>query len=121
MKTETKEIYKCDHCNKLYQVKRFAIQHELICNKNPENSRPCLSCPMLEKKQTTVCFDAQYGGEDERKINVLYCSRKKIFLHLPKNQIKNNAFNLGDETNHPMPKECKEYNDSLNLIDYFLK
>jgi len=50
MKTEYKEIYKCDYCNKLYQIKSYAIKHEKICQKNPINYRPCLSCEYLIKK-----------------------------------------------------------------------
>jgi hypothetical protein len=103
---ETKEIYKCEHCKKLYQLKRFAIQHELICIKNPVNWRPCYGCPMMEKKQTTVYYDSPMGGETERKVDLLYCNYKKQFFYTPKTEVKGTQFELGDEANDPMPIEC---------------
>lgn len=30
-------LYICNHCNKKYQRKHAAINHELICTKKPEN------------------------------------------------------------------------------------
>jgi len=50
MKIITKEIYKCDHCNKCYQIKSACERHETLCNKNPNNHRPCFECNKLTKK-----------------------------------------------------------------------
>lgn len=116
MKTLIKEIYKCDHCNKVYLKKTAAINHEIICLKNPINNRPCFGCPLLTKKETTVYYDQWDGSESERKVELLYCQAKKIFLHTPKNEMKKNAFELGYESNEPMPKEC-----DVEINDEFLK
>jgi len=113
MKTETREIYKCDHCRKAYQVKRFAEYHELICSKNPDNDRPCYSCTHLIKKEAVI-----YSGHDNyftsEPVNVkryfCYCKKKDIFMFTPKNAIKGNFDHIdedgGNFENHPMPKEC---------------
>lgn len=105
MKTELKEIYKCDHCNKLYQIKSCAIAHELICSKNPTNHRPCFICAHLEKKETIYYYDT-YCGENKKTINLLHCAVIDSFLYPPKVESKKNWFDLGDKHNEPMPKEC---------------
>lgn len=109
MKIETKEIYKCDFCKKLYQVKRFAEQHERVCFSNPQNLRPCNNCEHLVKKSTTITTNYNYdGSEQNRNLNLFYCNSKKSFLYTPKNEIKNNQFEL-EESNIPMPKICEIY------------
>ena len=54
MKTETKEIYKCEHCNKLYQLKNWCLVHEKACSKNPDNDRACFGCQYLTKQNETI-------------------------------------------------------------------
>jgi len=103
---ETKEVYKCEYCRKLYQIKRFAIHHEILCSKNPANYRPCYGCPILEKKTTTIYHDHPLGGESEQEVSLLYCGYKKTFLYTHKNELKENQFDLGNDSNEPMPKEC---------------
>jgi len=105
MKIETKEIYKCEFCNKLYQVKRFAEYHEKICFKNPENNRPCFSCDNLTKQDTIVFVDYP----NNRNVSLFYCDAKEKYLYTPKSEIKKNYFELSEEANDPMPKKCKEY------------
>lgn len=108
MITETKEVYKCEYCRKLYQIKRFAIYHESICSKNPANDRPCFNC------QNMTTENYEYGDDGEgyrtKNLNLFFCNAKQIFIHTPKNEIKKNAFELGDSENNPMPKECELYN-----------
>jgi hypothetical protein len=116
MKTEIREVYKCEYCNKMYQRKRFALEHEKICSKNPENKRACLDgCIHLTKKKVEVKdrIDDYYTGEIEYVIRTLfYCDKKKIFLYPPECEYKDNYYtnfyNEEDE-NKPMPKECDEY------------
>jgi len=108
MKIETKEIYKCEYCNKLYQIKRFCEQHEIVCHKNPDNYRQCLDyCPYLTKKDATVYFD-NYRGEEEATVAVFYCEKRDCYLYPPKVEHKNNAYDI--DNNEPMPKnDCKVY------------
>ena len=111
MITETKEVYKCEHCRKLYQIKRFAEAHEKSCNKNPDNFRACHSCIHLVKKPITIQYDENGYGTDERTVDILYCPVIGTYLYPPKVEHKDNAFELGDELNSPMPKECEEQQD----------
>jgi hypothetical protein len=107
MKVEVKEIYKCDHCNKLYQVKGAAERHERACHRNPDNERACFGCDNLEKKETSIGMMTPYG-EINKPVNCLYCKIKYVFLYPPKVEHKGNAFDLG-EFNEPMPKVCESY------------
>jgi hypothetical protein len=121
MKIETKEIYKCDHCNKLYQIKSACVKHEEACSKSMVNQRPCFSCHNLIKKETTIYDDNWDGSESSKTVNLFYCENKKHFLYTPQNEIKQNRFELGDEENVPMPKQCDVYNDdsfdSFNIFN----
>lgn len=110
MITEKKEIYKCEFCRKIYQMKRAAEFHELICTKNPTNKRPCFGCDNIEKRDIVKYEDYYGGNEVKRTINVLYCKAKDVYLYPPKVEIKNNALDFG-ETNEPMPKDCDKYFD----------
>ena len=105
MITEIKEVYKCEHCRKLYQRKHSAIKHELMCGKNPANQRDCFNCIHLEKKEYE--HEEYYGDNSHiRKFNFFHCDLIKSFLHPPQCEIKGNAFDL-DEPNQPMPIECE--------------
>lgn len=108
MKTETREIYKCDFCRRLYQIKKFAALHEKCCNKNPENQRACLECQHLKKKNFDFYYDT-CDGEDYRTISLFHCDKINAFLHLPKNEHKGNVIDTGDDSNIPMRKECDKY------------
>ena len=116
MKSETIEVFRCDHCRKIYQRKALAIQHEKLCKKNPINQRICFGCPMLTKKETFVYYDHPNGSESKRRVELLYCEYKETFLYTPQNHIKQNFFELGDEENNPMPTEC-----DVDLVAEFLK
>ncbi len=119
MKIETKEIYKCEYCNKLYQIKRFAERHEIDCKRNPDNYRKCLDwCSHLKKKSTMDYYD-QYDGEHEQSISLLYCKKKNIFLYPPKVEHAKKWFELGDELNEPMPTECNDYDSNVDYIEIF--
>jgi len=109
MITETREIYKCEYCNKLYQIKRFADYHELMCKKNPRNKRACFGCINLSKKTITDYFDMQ-DGEHEREVKLLYCKKLECFLYPPQVEMKQNAIDL-DGINKPMPKKCEYFKD----------
>lgn len=106
MKTETREIYKCEYCNKLYQIKGAALKHEKTCIKNPENDRPCFHCYHLTKKKVEYYYET-YHGEDSRDLKLFYCPEKDSYLYPPQVEAKKNWFDLGDELNDPMPKECE--------------
>lgn len=118
MKVETKEIYKCDFCRKLYQVKTACENHEVSCSENPDNERACFGCEFLTKKENTIYEDSPMGGEYKFTRQLLYCNKKEIFVYPPKVEHKGNAIDLGDETNEPMPRQC-EFNtnqaDKFNL------
>jgi len=113
MKIETKEIYKCEHCNKLYQIKNKCLEHEKICGKNPDNQRACFGCGNLEKKNCTIYQDS-YIGEVERKVELLYCSKINSFLYPPKVEHKKNWYETDPIENKPMPRTCKVFDDGYS-------
>lgn len=123
MKTETREVYKCDHCSKMYQIKRYAEQHEVFCVKNPENKRACTFCPHLDKKVTSYYQEFPDGSEMERTVELFFCKEKRMFLYPPKVEIKKTWFELGYHENSPMPKDCdiksKIDQDSEDYSDFF--
>lgn len=108
MKTETKEIYKCEHCNKLYQLKHWCLYHEKMCGKNPDNDRACFGCNHLTKKRETVYYDT-WNGESTIKVDLLYCDKLDTFLYPPKVEHKGNMYETSPQENRPMPRTCKEY------------
>jgi hypothetical protein len=114
---ETKEIYKCEHCRKLYQVKRFAEFHEQCCNKNPDNKRACFGCKFLVKRPFELFYDT-WSGESSRMLDLFYCNSKEHYLYPPKVEAKGNWLVIENDTdtNEPMPKpnECDKYVDELS-------
>jgi hypothetical protein len=116
MKSKTKEVFYCEHCKKHGLSKSKMEYHEKACSKNPLNDRPCFHCKNLDKKETEIYGNYYNGSEWERKVDLLYCTEKKCFLYTPKNQIKGNHFDLGDDENIPMPKECEIHKSQFNDI-----
>ena len=105
MITETREVYKCEHCRKMYQKKHFCEKHEPRCNENPVNDRPCFSCKHLEKVET-LAIGFHYDGSDyEYKANVLRCSLKDTCLIPPIANHRGNHLDL-IEDNEDMPLTC---------------
>ncbi len=125
MKTEIKEIYKCEYCNKLYQRKHFAERHELMCYKNTETKRACFGCANLTKKEVLI-----YSGHDHYytcepvnyKMNFLFCNKKQIFLYTQKSEVKGNYLHIDENgnnfENNPMPKECELANYEIEQINF---
>ena len=120
MKIETKEIYKCDHCNKLYQIKNSCLSHEKVCSKNPDNDRACFGCVNLTKKIETIYHDT-WHGESESNVELLYCNKLDHFLYPPKVEVKGNMIETEDKENKPMPRDCEFSNDQITDIDEFFK
>lgn len=113
MKTEIKEIYKCDFCNKLYQIKKACVIHEKGCKKRPDYLRPCHSCQILTKKTVTV--ESFYYGCDI-SASLLYCDKLKTYIYPPSVATKGNQYDTNDITNIEMPKEC-EHHTNHNYIE----
>ncbi len=110
MKTETKTIYKCEYCNKLYQMKHYCLKHEERCTRNPENHRPCYLCEHLSMERLKVIYvDYRHGYEEqvEHEANALFCNKKQTGVYQPKNEQKDNMYTLSDFENEPMPRECE--------------
>lgn len=118
MKTETKEVYKCDFCRRLYQVKSAATRHEERCKNNPANNRPCLNCQNLTKKSVELCADNWDGSESIRSVDVFYCKVKEICMHHPISAHKKSVFDLQEYENHPMPIQCEQQNSHWDNIDF---
>lgn len=111
MKTEIKEIYKCEYCNKLYQRKWLCLKHEKACKLRPDYRRPCHSCDILTKVTETIWagYGDPYGNECERDVDVLFCEKIDCFIYPPSVSAKGNAFDMGMKSNIEMPKTCIHY------------
>lgn len=110
MKIETREIYRCDHCKKIYLRKKACIDHEPKCKKNPINFQKCLDgCSHLCKKTITYYYDA-YNGECEGEKELLYCSAKKEFVYPFWVGNPLHPEDMEDEIpNEVMPSECDHF------------
>ena len=103
------KAYKCDFCSKLYQIERYAIEHEPRCRKNPENHRICHGCNHLTPVTLDYHYDT-YIGMDVRKVKAFYCS--KIQSHLYPASIEHSQhgpYEFGDIDNQPMRKDCEHF------------
>lgn len=110
-----KELYYCDHCNKMYQRKHAAIKHEKYCNKNPENKRACFNCQYLEMKVFDFYYDS-YAGEEITKVEAFYCGKVDKAVYPPKVERSfKGPYEFGDLENVKMPKECKLQKQYLQL------
>lgn len=112
MKTNTKPTYKCDHCNKLYQVKSACKRHEEeLCRKNPKNHHRCFDgCRFLDKKETEVTYFDHNGYDWQEKKELLYCSSKEIFVYpfwIGNPTLQEDILNEVD--NVVMPNNCTEF------------
>ena len=110
MKTETKEIYKCDYCNKLYQIKKYAINHEPRCKKNPANKQRCLEgCTWLIEKEVKYLWENTYVSEVIKK-DILFCEKKNKYVYpfWVNNPILQEDI-IGEIANDIMPSECKSF------------
>lgn len=111
MTEKTTTIFSCDFCKKKYFAKRWAIYHEKICMKNPENKRLCYDCEYLTKK-TLNRDDSEYPV-----LEIFYCDKKQIGLYPSQSEIRNNILDLGDYENVEMMKECEEFKKHEFLVD----
>lgn len=114
MIVETKKIYKCEHCNKLYQIKNACISHEKSCYKNPQNDRACFICIHLKKKVEKIYYDDFLHESHEKEVKLFHCDQIHSFLCPPKVEHKRNAFDTSSESNIPMKKECEFWTTHLN-------
>lgn len=110
MITETRKIYKCDHCRKLYQIKSACEKHEKFCVKNPENYKACYDCKFYTTVETEIHQETIYG-EHRMNYRVGKCTKLNKFLYPLVTERKNNAFlqeDMGDGEipNEPMPHTC---------------
>lgn len=129
MKTiENVTLYKCDFCKKELKRKHAMVNHEIKCNGNPENYRPCFNnCKYLERKPITldIGIDNYNTGEPEqRTYNGFYCALKKEYLIPPiiehKDGKNTNAKYGYDEKGEEveqefMPEKCDLYSDGYNF------
>lgn len=115
MITETREVYKCEHCRKLYQIKSACERHEPKCPKNPDNFKICHGCEFLEKIEVEVNFQDHNGSDHFVKKKLLHCNKLNKFVYPLSVQNGWNGGYLqedigdGEIPNEPMPKECDSF------------
>jgi len=112
--------YECEFCKKLYKTVKGITTHETRCSKNPENDRVCYSCINLIKKKTIQYLNTTYGN-DNKKVELLYCEKRKVFLYPPIVEHKQNWIDSADLENEvpnlPMPKVCEILEDENKEFD----
>lgn len=107
MITETREIYKCEHCRRMYQRKFWAEYHENRCKHNPVNIRPCFTCPFSKK----VEIETDEYSETMYKRDIIYCEKKNIGICPPFQSGYSYVTLNGEEIlNDNMPVQCDIYN-----------
>jgi len=121
MKTiENVTLYKCDFCKKELKRKHAMINHEIRCNNNPVNNRPCLNCCIhseLKEIQYEAGYDDYNTGESVMKTGTtFFCLLKKQLMLHPKLEYKENGkylknvYQNDEEVEQDwMPKECSSY------------
>jgi len=123
MKTiENITIYKCDFCNKELKRKYAMINHELKCNRNPQNFRPCYYCEHLESKNDgSIEIHYVAGGNFETRHepqpNYFFCNKKQIRIYSPQAEFKGllETYPETFEEQEPMPKKCDVFQE-ISLI-----
>lgn len=63
MRTETKSVYYCEHCNKHGLSKSAMTKHERWCSKNPINHKACYGCKY--SKEEPFKLDTGIMSDDE--------------------------------------------------------
>jgi hypothetical protein len=104
MKTENREIYRCEFCRKIYLVKRYCLYHEKLCLKNEDNKRPdCIYCCFLEKPKFEV------NDLDCASFFTYHCKKKDKYMYSKKQILKGHLKKYPEsfEDTIPMPIKCK--------------
>ena len=124
MKIQTKEIYKCSYCYKLYQIKSACIKHELSCKKRPDYFRPCYDCMNAIKinvKAKHTYINEQTGDYVDGTVKIIFCKAKQCGIYPLSVAVKDNAWKLLDYDNVPMPTECDLFKPVSTLKEFFEK
>lgn len=115
MKEKLRMVYNCEHCNKLYLVKYYALRHEDWCGSNPKNWPKCGDCKYLrEIKKEVFTGSEDYGYHRECKS--FFCDKKQIGLY-PAKVLRNGLVNKYPETfinETIMPVECELHETGNN-------
>ena len=133
MKTTTKEVYYCEHCNKHLFRAAAMIKHEAQCKRNPTNYRPCFRCKNLTKKEAeryspkikilttgNTFVDAILPQiETKKSKHLLFCSEINSFIYTPINAAKGNFKHTKPDgkplENNPMPHFCEKFSEKTAL------
>tara|TARA_R110000796_G_scaffold88978_1_gene192345 strand:+ start:2235 stop:2600 length:366 start_codon:yes stop_codon:yes gene_type:complete len=119
MISEVREIYKCEHCRKVYQRKHACISHEPKCRKNPVNIPKCNNCNFLQSVDMRYepTYQSYMNNDDLSKGRCFKCTSKEIYMFHP--STKHGEYGIPDYVEidgneivqEEMPKECDKFND----------
>lgn len=122
MNIETKTIYSCEHCKRMFRSKYWANRHENTCRKNPAVWRPCFGCKHLVnigRLRVTELQDYAKKPYNSHKENVLYCREHDLIEVSPVAEFLGKYKNVTEFFTHPhedvkitaeqMPKKCSDY------------
>lgn len=116
---ENKTLYKCDFCNKKYQVKRFAEHHEKHCGRNPPNQHKCFQeCKFLEKQKEKYDSGDDYYNEPimrEKTIFICKHSGNRMYSYIAERK----GLVSHQEDAIRMPLECGDFKSSFEDLMRF--
>jgi len=111
MITKTKEVYFCEYCNKLYQVKSACIKHEPHCKENPKNKHKCFQfCKHLKR---TKGYTGTCDGYDTYVVPTEFLCEKKDCTMWSYIAERRDIDHCADER---MPLECDCY-EEFDFLD----
>jgi hypothetical protein len=108
---KTMTVYICEHCRKLYQIKRFIEPHEKFCKKNPANKHKCFElCKYL--KRTKDYDEWEHGGIE---YTVFTCEKtgKEMYSFIAE---RKGLIDKGYISGERMPLECEGYQNIYEIL-----
>lgn len=118
-------IFRCDYCFKEMKRKHSMVNHELICDKNPNNQKACHFCKNLEVIEKEVFFENPYYHPDYndddgewKSVKVFRCILFDKLMYpysIEKRGLPNKYPDTFDEQ-EPMPIVCESFESISNEI-----
>ena len=113
--TENVTIYGCDFCKKKLLVSHAMQKHEVVCDKNPANSKACFNgCAHLGKKEIFVPIERGYERDaDDVKVAVFHCEKYDRLMYpynIERRKLPERYPDTYDEQN-PMPHNCDGFEE----------
>ena len=112
MKTNIREIYTCDYCNKHLFLRHAMENHEIKCVNNPLNFSACVGCINLTEIKVPYTYYGSFDGypiEENREANGFYCNKlnQKMYPSKAKHKGLPDKYPETFEDQICMPSNCE--------------